>query len=103
MLGDVVSEKNFAPVRLQREFNVRVWKTVQVHIDQTQAHHVRRDVVADKVLHQASALVRREHVAKLIARVVSQDMLVRRNQKASRTTGRIANGFILLWLYNLDN
>jgi hypothetical protein len=83
--------------------DVRVGESVQVHVDQRQAHHVGRDVVAVDVGGEVLALVRCELVAGARFAVVLEDVLPGRNQEARRAAGRVENAFVLLRVDDLDH
>jgi len=62
-----------------------VGELVQVHIHARKPHHIGRDVIADEVLGQALLLVRGEGWVL----VLIQDVLVSRDEEASRAAGRV--------------
>ena len=74
-----------------------------VKVDQRQADHVGRDVVAAEVFGQPAALVGRQSALAVVAGVGSQDVLVGRNQEASGAAGRVEDRFVFLWIDDADD
>jgi len=83
----------FVPALFLRErvvfVNIRVSETVQIKIDKRQAHHVGRYVVTIDVFRKAQAFVDCERVLPMSVGIGAKDMLICRNQEASRSTCRI--------------
>ena len=80
--------------------DVRVGEAVQVKVDQREAHHVRRDVVAVDVGGEVGALHGLERV---LAGVLLEDVFPRRNQEAGGAAGGVEDALVLLGVDHLDH
>ena len=93
--------------------NLRIGETVQIEIDERQAHHVRRNVVAGDVREQLLPLRRRQqpahHHSPLLGgggvsrRIIPQNFFIRGNQKARRAARRVEDAIMLLRRDNLHD
>jgi len=83
--------------------DVRVGKAMQVHIDQRQAHHVGRDVVALEVLRQAALVVWSQRAVALVIDVGFEDVLVGGDQKAGGAAGGVEEMMRLCRYSDLDD
>ena len=83
--------------------DVRVGEAVQVHVDQRQAHHVGRDVVALEVLRQPPLLVGGQRAVAVGVAVGVENVLVRGDQKARGAAGGVEHRFVLLRVDNRDH
>jgi len=83
--------------------NVRVGEAVQVQVDQRQAHHVGRNVVALEVPGEAAFFVGRQDAVAPVIGVGLEDVLVGKDQEPGGAAGRVKHGLALLWVDDLDH
>jgi hypothetical protein len=76
---------------------------VQVQVDQREAHHVGRDVVALEVFGEAAFVFGRERGVALGVGVGAQDVFVGRDQEAGGASGGVEDGLALLRGEHLDH
>jgi len=78
--------------------NFGLGKIMQIHINQRQLNHIRRNVITNQIVHQFFPLIRRQFIF-----IFPANMFVSGNQKAGRAASRIKNGLVLLRINHLNN
>ena len=82
--------------------DMRIDETVQVHVDEREAHHVRRYVIALEVARQPRPVVRGQGVVAVGVPVGGKDVLVGGDEKPGGAAGGVEDHLVFLRINNRD-